>query len=197
MQTWTKVVLGAVVVGGGVAAYGAWKKGRAEASPASSASSAPSASASASPSSSTRTAPNGMELGNKKNVTDDIAPAPADVNDPAPPGSHIVGWKTPDGALPETNRILNLRERWKRIAMWGQLDPKTGSFKRLMPDEILKYQAWTIFGNTSAGRMLRSMNGWEQQFLSLESVEDTVKRRDPSFVIDRRDVTLLPHTPGT
>lgn len=194
MKTSTKVALGL----GAIAAVGAvvLAKKAAEGKDGSSPAPGPSASPSAS-SSSKGPSGKGVELGNKKNVTDEQAPAPPDVNDPAPPGSHIVGWKTDDGVSPETNRILNLRERWNRIAKWGQQDPKTGGFKRLLPDEVVKYDAWRVFGNTNDGRMLRSMVGWETQFLSLESVEDAIHARSPGFVVDRRDVTLLPHQAGT
>lgn len=204
MKTWAKVGLGALAVGA-VAVVVSKRAAAKDTSPLPSSTSstkptppgAPGPSASAPGPAAPTKSGNGYSLEEKKNVTDDIAPAPPDVNDPAPPGSHIVGWKTPDGASPEMNRILNLRERWNRIAKWGQMDPKTGFFKRLQPDEVVKYQAWTLFGNTSDGRLLRSMQGWEEQFQSLESVEDTIKKRDGSFVVDRRDVTLLPHKPGT
>lgn len=199
MRTSTKVglgLLGAVgAVGLVVAAKRAAAAKEAPPPPAPSSSTAPSASSSSPPKGPSG---NGYELGNAKNVTDEIAPAPPDVNNPAPPGSHIVGEADPsDGSSAEMNRILNLRERWNRILKWGLVDPKSGLPAKGRPDEIVKYDAWRVFGNTSGGRILRTMPGWELQFRSLESVEDAIHSRDGSFVIDRRDVTKLPHKPGT
>lgn len=108
-------------------------------------------------------------------VLDILNPAPPDVNNPAPPGSAIVGQK-------EASRIANLQERWARLEQAGLGPGKAG-----MTDDILiKYVSWKGFPAT---RFQHTMEGWENQFRSLNAVEDAWRKTHPSFIIDRRDVT--------
>ena len=118
-------------------------------------------------------------LGEAKPMTDILNPAPPDVNNKAPMGSSIVGDKTSDGVSAETNRILNLQQRWHRLEVSGFPQGATD-------DMLIKYTAWKAFGVT---RALRTMAGWENQFQNLIKVEDAWKKTHPNFTIDRRDVT--------
>lgn len=124
-------------------------------------------------------------LGNATNMTDTLNPAPPDVNNPAPPGSSIVGWKTSDGrggseVSPETNRMANLGVRWSRLE-------RSGFPMGATDDMLVKYASWKTFMVT---RLLRTMEGWENQFKNLIVVEDAWKKTHPTFVIDRSDASL-------
>lgn len=121
-------------------------------------------------------------LGHRRNVTDEIDPAPEDVNDPAPPGSPIVG-EAHDGFSAEEHRIQNLQRRWRRLERWSFL-------QRRPPLEVLQsYDRWRTFGTR---RELRSMAGWTDQFEALIRAEDwaaargfQVRREDTSHLDDR------------
>lgn len=114
-------------------------------------------------------------LGTRTNVTDRIAPAAPDTNDPAPPGSPIVGVAH-SGFPAEENRLQNLDRRWDRLVAWGVL-------RRSPPRSALEaWDRWKTFG---VKRELRSMAGWTRQFEDLIAVEDWAASR--GFVVHRED----------
>lgn len=121
------------------------------------------------------------KLGDRKNVTDKVSPAPDDVNDPAPPGSPIVG-EAHSGFPAEEHRIQNLQRRWKLLQRWGALERGPQGLREA-------WERWRTFGTR---REQRSMKGWDKQFRDLIAAEDwaaargfRVRREDSSHLDDR------------
>lgn len=122
------------------------------------------------------------KLGRRRNVTDTVSPPAPDTNDPAPPGSLIVGVAH-SGFTAEENRLQNLQRRWWLLERWGWLQKGPSS------SALEAYDLWRTFG---VKRELRSMKGWEEQFRNLHAVEDWAaskgfrpRREDSSHLDDR------------
>ena len=106
----------------------------------------------------------GLILGIAHPMTDILSPAPIDVNEEPSGDSRIVGKATSNPkASAETNRIINLARRWKRVRASGHFS-----------DPMHYENEWLDFG---VKRSMRSLAGWEKQFRQLETVEDTAEDR--------------------